>query len=109
MGTERSNSVFWSLLTMARPANIITAHADILAGYAAANTVDLRHLTLLLIATTGLYGGGIVWNDVCDAEQDTIERPERPIPRGVVSRSTAALFGGLLLSGGVAAAWSASL
>jgi 4-hydroxybenzoate polyprenyltransferase len=108
MGAERSNSVFRVLLTMARPANIVTAHADILAGYAAASAADARHLALLLIAATGLYGGGIVWNDVCDAKQDAIERPERPIPRGLVTRTIAGFFGGSLLLGGVAAAWWAS-
>jgi 4-hydroxybenzoate polyprenyltransferase len=108
MGTEHSHSVFWALLAMARPANILTAHADILAGYAAAETVQFSHLVLLLIATSGLYGGGIVWNDVCDAGQDASERPERPIPRGVVSRTQAAVFGGLLLLGGVVTAFYAS-
>src|SRR5437868_4239352 len=108
MGAEHRDSIPWALLTMARPANIVTAHADILAGYAAADTVQFSHLALLLIATTGLYGGGIVWNDVCDAEQDAAERPERPIPRGTVSRTQAAVFGGLLLLGGVVSAFCAS-
>jgi 4-hydroxybenzoate polyprenyltransferase len=93
---------------MARPANILTAHADILAGYAAAGAVQFSHLVLLLMATTGLYGGGIVWNDVCDAEQDATERPERPIPKGTVSRTQAAVFGSFLLSGGIISAFCAS-
>jgi 4-hydroxybenzoate polyprenyltransferase len=108
MNSPRSKSTLWALLTMARPANIVTAHADIFAGYAAASAADPKHLVSLLIAATGLYGGGIVWNDVCDARRDAIERPERPIPRGVVSRNGAACFGAILLIGGVAAAWSAS-
>ena len=108
MGADHRNSVPWALLTMARPANIVTAHADVLAGYAAAQTVQLSHLVLLLIATTGLYGGGIVWNDVCDAPQDASERPERPIPRGTVSGTQAAVFGGFLLLGGVVSAFYAS-
>src|SRR3569833_2812340 len=97
MGAELRHSVGWALLTMARPANILTAHAEVLAGYAAAQTDQFSHLVLLLIATTGLYGGGIVWNDVCDAAQDASERPECPIPRGTVSRTQAATFGGFLL------------
>lgn len=108
MGAAHRDSTCWALLTMARPANILTAHADILAGYAVAETIHFSHLGLLLVATTGLYGGGIVWNDVCDAAQDASERPERPIPRGTVSRTQAAVFGGFLLLGGVASAFYAS-
>lgn len=108
MRAKHRDSVPWALLTMARPANIVTAHADVLAGYAAAQAINPSHLALLLVATTGLYGGGIVWNDVCDAAQDASERPERPIPRGTVSRTQAAVFGGALLLGGVASAFYAS-
>jgi len=108
MRAQHRDSVLWALLTMARPANILTAHADVLAGYAAAETAQLSHLVLLLIATTGLYGGGIVWNDVCDATQDASERPERPIPRGTVSRTQAGTFGSFLLLGGVVSAFCAS-
>jgi 4-hydroxybenzoate polyprenyltransferase len=84
-----------------RPANIITAHADILAGYAAAGATSRLDLLLLVIATTGLYGGGVVFNDVFDAELDAVERPERPIPSGAVSRKAAGVFGGFLLGCGV--------
>lgn len=105
-------------LQLMRPANILTAWADILAGFAAtglfASLLDLvpggllaesaQSLPWLLLATTGLYGGGITFNDVFDAELDAQERPERPIPSGRVSLWSAALFGGLLLLGGGAAA-----
>jgi 4-hydroxybenzoate polyprenyltransferase len=109
MSAARSDSVIWALLSMMRPANIMTAYTDVFAGYAVANRADRSHLALLLLATTGLYGGGIVWNDVCDAKQDAIERPERPIPRGTVTRRQAACFGGALLLGGVMAACLGSL
>ena len=89
-----------------RPANIITAHADIAAGYAAAGVTQPVHLAQLLIATTGLYGGGVVFNDVFDAKLSSIERPERPIPSGIVSLSDASWLGGLLLTGGVTAPYS---
>lgn len=93
-----------------RPANIVTAFADILAGaFAAAGilalTVDMDFylqpdLFLLLLATFGLYGGGIVYNDVFDAELDAKERPERAIPSGRITRLSASLLGtGLLLVG----------
>lgn len=91
-----------------RPANIVTAHADILAGYAAAGAANRLHLVLLLIATTGLYGGGVVFNDVFDAKLDAVERPERPIPSRAVSGKVAGAFGGFLLGCGVMFAWLCS-
>ncbi|NEQ65983.1 MAG: UbiA-like protein EboC [Symploca sp. SIO2D2] len=105
----------WAYLQLMRPANIITAWADILAGYAASGfvlvliqvqtePVSFVPLAWLLLSTTGLYGGGIVFNDVFDAEIDAQERPERPIPSGRASLQGAAWLGSLLLIMGVAAA-----
>lgn len=104
-------------LQMMRPANIVTAWADILAGFAASsflllNTemlgqemlVSMMPLAWLLLATTGLYGGGVVFNDVFDAQLDAKERPERPIPSGRASLSEAVFLGSLLLVVGVVAA-----
>ncbi|MGH7998534.1 MAG: UbiA-like protein EboC [Brasilonema sp.] len=107
-----SSHRFWAYLQLLRPANIVTAWADVLAGFAASGCVvfftlsssHLIPLAWLLLATTGLYGGGIVFNDVFDAEIDAIERPERPIPSGRASRKEASILGGLLLSVGILAA-----
>ncbi|MGI8597719.1 MAG: UbiA-like protein EboC, partial [Chitinophagaceae bacterium] len=65
-------------LRLMRPANIITAIADILLGFSASGAVVylfsgtgaltnhhlLTDLILLVISTIGLYGGGVVFNDV---------------------------------------------
>lgn len=106
-------------LQLARPANIVTALADVMAGFAAAGIVAGAAtpalepagwaLAGLLGATTGLYGGGVVFNDVFDAELDAEERPERPIPSGRVSKGGAAVFGGVLLLAGIALAALVSL
>lgn len=112
------NRVFSHLVLM-RPANLVTAVADILLGFAAsglgAQLVQpgptgalLRPLGWLVAATLGLYGGGVVFNDVCDAELDRVERPERPIPSGAASRLSAGLLAAGLLLGGIAAAFQAS-
>jgi 4-hydroxybenzoate polyprenyltransferase len=109
LSAQPKSSKLTAYLQMMRPANIVTAWADILVGYAAAGLVIIGHtpivpLLWLLVATTGLYGGGVVFNDVFDAELDAIERPERPIPSGRSSRYEAILLGvGLLLMGVVAA------
>ena len=89
-----------------RPANIVTAWADVLAGFAAAGaaTSNLAPLAWLLLATTGLYGGGVVFNDIFDAPLDAEERPERPIPSGRASQNGAIGLGCVLLMVGVLAA-----
>ncbi|WP_306297010.1 UbiA-like protein EboC [Nostoc sp. C052] len=110
-------------LELMRPANIVTAWADILVGFAAsgsgiiftklingeASFAVLIPLSWLLLATTGLYGGGIVFNDVFDAKLDAKERPNRAIPSGRVSRQNATLLGSILFIIGIIAAFQVSL
>lgn len=79
-----------------RPANVVTANADILAGFAAASG-SWSKLPWLLAAGSALYAGGVVLNDVFDASLDARERPERPIPSGRISRKAAAELGAALL------------
>ena len=116
MSTTVKSQSIWAYLQLMRPANIVTAWADILLGYAAAGAVTMEEnlnfivLSWLILATTGLYGGGVVFNDVCDAQLDAVERPERPLPSGRASLSEAILLGtGLLLMGIVAAAMVSGL
>jgi 4-hydroxybenzoate polyprenyltransferase len=102
-----------------RPANIVTAMADILAGFSVMPSFSIvpgwhttifpadfliPRLTLLLISTIGLYGGGVVFNDVFDAKLDAVERPERPIPSGRASLQGATVLGIVLLLIGIVAA-----
>lgn len=100
-----------ALLSLTRPANLVTAVADVLAGMAIAGYFlpdaigTLAPVGWLCLATIGLYGGGVVFNDVFDAELDAIERPERPIPSGVVSKQTASLLGIALLAVGILASF----
>ena len=91
-------------LELVRPANVTTALADVLAGYAVAGLGNPRALPWLLAATACLYAGGIVLNDVFDRKVDAVERPERPIPSGRVRAGPAAGLGGGLLAVGVLAA-----
>jgi len=98
-------------LQLTRPANIITAVSDILAGIAIAGFsfslegIDIWKAVFLCISTIGLYGGGIVFNDIFDLELDRLERPERAIPSGKVSLTSAIIFGIVLLLTGIVAAW----
>ena len=116
MSTTVKSQSIWAYLQLMRPANIVTAWADILLGYAAAGAVTMDEnlnfvvLSWLILATTGLYGGGVVFNDVCDAKLDAVERPERPLPSGRASLSGAILLStGLLFMGIITAAMVSGL
>ncbi|MBC7923758.1 MAG: UbiA-like protein EboC [Ferruginibacter sp.] len=113
-------------LRLMRPANLVTAVADILAGFAASSgalfiiplvveetgLLDAgtlaKNLLLLSLSTIGLYGGGVVFNDVFDAELDAVERPERSIPSGKVSKESAAILGIYLTVAGIILAFLVS-
>ena len=64
-----------------------------------------QNLLWLSLSTIGLYAGGVAFNDIADAELDAVERPERPIPSGRASKSTAIIFATSLLVFGVAMAF----
>lgn len=97
-------------LQLLRPANLVTAVADILAGYSFVFWTFRHHtyaspdLLWLCLSTLGLYGGGVVLNDFFDADLDAVERPERPIPSGRARKSAVGWFGFGLLGLGVLAA-----
>lgn len=98
-------------LDLIRVPNLITAAADVLAGYlyVSADTGGWGAAMRLAGASVCLYAGGVTLNDVCDVDRDAIERPERPIPSGMVSRPVAMwLSVGLLVAGG-ALAWSVAV
>jgi 4-hydroxybenzoate polyprenyltransferase len=88
-------------LELLRPANVATALADVLAGFAVAGLANRAALPWLLGATACLYAGGVVLNDYFDREIDRVERPERPIPSGRVPARAAGWLGGILLAAGV--------
>lgn len=101
-------------LRLMRPANIVTSVADVLAGIAISGyflnvETDYFPVLLLSVSTIGLYGGGIVFNDVFDAELDKLERPERAIPSGAVKLNEAIFLGIFLLVTGIAAAFFLSV
>lgn len=97
-----------SYAQLARPANLVTAAADVVAGYAIAGAPGLYQLALLAVASMLLYAGGVALNDAFDAPRDAIDRPERPIPSGRASRAGAFVFGAALLAMGMAVAATVS-
>ena len=102
-------SLVRSYLQLLRLPNIFTAMADaamgllfIEADWAWNDAGGLRPLGLwalgvIVAASSLLYAGGVVLNDVFDLERDREERPERPLPSGRVSLRTARWLGWDLL------------
>ena len=87
---------------LTRPANVVTALSDIMAGLAIVGFIfgqlDYQFYPALFLGISSmcLYAGGVVFNDVFDHELDRTERPERALPSGRIKRSEA-IFGGILL------------
>jgi len=107
--TASATVITW--LRLMRLPTVFTALTNVLCGFIVSSSerslpdiLALRHFWLLLLSSAGLYLGGMVLNDVFDAELDARERPERPIPSGRISKQSAAIFGSLLMLTGVAAA-----
>ena len=107
-------------LKLLRLPTVFTSISNILCGYlVTAKTRSLSDIALepdlwlLILCSSCLYLSGMVLNDAFDAELDSVERPERPIPSGAVGKRSAFALGfGLLVMGIVAAipiAKSASL
>jgi len=92
-------------LRLMRPANMVTSVADVLAGIAVTHSFSSNfewlRIAALCASTACLYGGGVVYNDVFDADLDMIERPERPIPSGAVTVAEAKRLGFVLLLVGI--------
>ena len=89
-------------LKLGRVSNLPTVWTNILTGLvlAGGSLVDPRTLPLL-VALSLFYIGGMYLNDAFDAELDAVERPERPIPSGRVSRGTVLALGFAMLAAGI--------
>lgn len=80
-----------ALLQLIRLPNLFTAPADSLAGWALATHPNGHPAQAAMLACSSvlLYLGGIVLNDLMDLNEDRVERPNRPLPSGAVSKRTA--------------------
>jgi 4-hydroxybenzoate polyprenyltransferase len=107
---SRSSSRRLAWLQLMRLPNVFTAMADVLMGFWLTHETlsPIVVILLLLAASSCLYIGGMVLNDVCDLEQDRRERPHRPLPSGRIPLKFAPLAAFSLLILGAAAGCSAA-
>jgi 4-hydroxybenzoate polyprenyltransferase len=105
----RKTEILRSCLQLLRLPNLVTAAADILAGYAAGGLPISPAIFILVVGSMSLYAGGVVLNDFFDRRIDALERPERPIPGGRIRPIDAAIFGFLLLGAGIMVGWICSV
>ncbi len=79
-------------LSLARISNAPTVVSNVLAGAALASVtapVTFGGTVLLAVALVLYYTAGMYLNDLFDLELDRLERPERPLPSGRLSRNEA--------------------
>lgn len=89
------------LLDLVRAPAALTVLGDTVAGRAAAGLGQGGVGLPLAGASVLLYTAGMALNDYADADLDAIERPERPIPSGRVSKATALTLAAGLTAGGL--------
>lgn len=96
-------------LALARVSNLPTIWTNVLAGMVLVSVrVDWFAYTLAAIGMSLIYCAGMVYNDVADADSDSRERPDRPIPAGDLTRADATAFGGWLMGPGAGLLFVAS-
>src|SRR5260221_2691316 len=96
---------FMKYTQLIRLANVFTAVADPLAGWFAVGGGNPPTQLLFLVgASACLYTSGIVFNDCFDYDIDMLERPNRPLPSGVITCRTAWTLAASLMTLGLALA-----
>lgn len=102
--------VLYGYLALARISNSPTVVSNTLAGGALAGALwPDGKLGLIAIAMVLFYTAGMYLNDLMDYAVDCRERPERPLPAGIVSRSAAVAVALSLFGCGSLLLWSVGL
>ena len=108
----KSNLKSWLVLT--RCSNLPTVWSNVISGWLLGMAAVIQTPTviipsalngtlfILLLGISLLYVAGMIFNDVFDYEWDCQNRPERPLPSGLISRSKAKWIGIIILLLGLA-------
>lgn len=109
--SSQARTRFIGWLQLLRAPNVLTVPGDPLAGYLLASVCKSGsdYSTVGAIAATipslMLYGAGLLLNDYCDIEEDGRDRPNRPLPKGIVQPRTVIRVFGVLSAVAVVLAW----
>lgn len=90
-------------ITLIRPVNFFITALTIFASCILAGGTKEQLLLMIFAALSGalIGAGGMVINDVLDVEIDRINKPERPIPSGAITRYDALMFFAILTGFGL--------
>ena len=90
-----------SYAELTRPVNALIAAASIFIGAFVTGGIEpLWNVMIACLSGMCIAGGGNAVNDYFDAEVDRINRPQRPLPSGRVSRIGTLIFSLILLAAG---------
>ncbi|MGV3485408.1 MAG: UbiA family prenyltransferase [Planctomycetaceae bacterium] len=109
LSTAEHHSSVMSWARLVRLPAVFTVIAQVAAAYlfVAGSGPPMWRLLLVILAGISLYWSGMIINDLWDFDEDTRERPGRPLPKGEVSLGSAkAAAWGLMAAGIVIASVS---
>lgn len=92
---------FAGFFTLTRPTNSFVAGLAAIVAYLIDTGTIIPETLLLFLTVMFITAAGNVINDYFDAEIDAINRPDRPVPSGMVSRRAARGFATTLFLAGI--------
>jgi geranylgeranylglycerol-phosphate geranylgeranyltransferase len=101
-------STFYALISLTRLINVIITFCSVIVAVLLCipNLVISGNYLLAALAASSTVAAGNVINDVFDINEDSVNKPEKPLPSGKVSRTEAVYFYFILLLIAVVAAFS---
>jgi len=109
--SDKNKNAFKAWLALLRLPNLFTIPGDVAVGYLIAETMLGKSELVLgysvtsgmvasfayihaLVSIISLYCFGLVSNDIADFREDSVDRPDRPLPSGAISVKSAKLAAG---------------
>ncbi len=93
---------YYGAVKLTRPLNVMITFISVFIGAWVGGNISPHQKLLFACISAGLIcAGGNVLNDYYDIESDRINKPNRPVPSGIVKRSDALLMWALTSIGGL--------
>lgn len=84
---------FKPYVKLSRPMNLLLVATVVLIAWTLFTPLpNFWRVFLVIIATTTITAGGNALNDMCDIEIDRINKPNRPLPSGMINEDSARIF-----------------